>query len=116
MALHHGSCHCGAVKIEVEGDFKEGMECNCSHCHKKGFLLAFAPRSAVRVVSGEGSQTEYRFNTGKIAHLFCPTCGVQVYSEGEGPGGAAMSAVNLRALDDLDIETLEIRKINGKDF
>lgn len=116
MATYHGSCHCGAVKIEVEGEFTEGLECNCSHCSKKGFLLAFVPRSTVSVLSGRDKQTEYRFNQEKIAHLFCSTCGIQVYAESEGPDGQPMSAINLRALDDFDTAGLEIKKFNGKDY
>ena len=38
---YHGSCHCGAVTFEVEAEFTEGISCNCSHCKRKGMLLAF---------------------------------------------------------------------------
>lgn len=45
MKTYQGSCHCGAVAymVNIETDFTEGMRCNCSHCRRKGFLLAFAP-------------------------------------------------------------------------
>jgi hypothetical protein len=29
---YHGSCHCGGIAFEVEGDLGEVMSCNCSMC------------------------------------------------------------------------------------
>ncbi len=34
--MRQGSCHCGAIRFEVEGTFEEALECNCSHCSRKG--------------------------------------------------------------------------------
>ncbi len=41
--VHNGSCHCGKVTFSVEGDIQQVMECNCSHCRRKGYLLWFIP-------------------------------------------------------------------------
>ena len=39
-----GSCHCGAVKFKVQAPIpSSAISCNCSHCRRKGFLLAFFP-------------------------------------------------------------------------
>ena len=48
-----GSCHCGGIKFEVEGDFQEGLECNCSMCSRKGSLLGFAPRENLKLLTPE---------------------------------------------------------------
>jgi len=48
---HTGSCHCGQVSFEVEGDPQQVMECNCSHCSRKGYLLWFVPREQFRLKS-----------------------------------------------------------------
>ncbi|MGZ2447799.1 hypothetical protein ACVIRO_000553 [Rhizobium ruizarguesonis] len=29
---YEGSCHCGNVAFEVEGEFTEALDCNCSPC------------------------------------------------------------------------------------
>ncbi len=38
---YKGSCHCGKVAFEVEGELNEAMACNCSMCSRKGSLLWF---------------------------------------------------------------------------
>ena len=54
-----GGCQCGKVKYEVEADIGEVIACNCSRCGKLGSLLAFAPRSAFTLKSGEDETTEF---------------------------------------------------------
>lgn len=113
--MAEGGCHCGAVRFTAEGDLTNVLECNCSHCSKKGFLLAFVPRSAFTQTAGEGATTEYRFNTHNIAHLFCATCGVQPFGLGKGPDGAEMAAINVRCVDGVDIGALKVSPYNGRD-
>src|SRR6185437_16211181 len=110
--------HCGAVAFEVEVDLDNAtiMSCNCSHCHKKGWLITFVPATQFTLLKGEDNLTEYRFNTKRIAHLFCKTCGVESFARGKGKEGEDTAAVNVRCLDDVDTDALKITKVNGKDF
>lgn len=113
---HQGGCHCKAVRYEVELDLEQPvLECNCSHCQIKGFMLQFAPADKFTLISGEDALTEYRFNTQKLQHLFCKTCGVQSFAYGE-QGGQPMRAINVRTIDDIDLDTLTRKHVNGKDF
>lgn len=117
MNTYTGHCHCGAVRFEATLDLeKPVMECNCSHCSVKGFLLSFIPAEQFKLLSGEDNLTEYRFNTNKIAHLFCKTCGVQSFGRGSDENGNATYAVNVRCLDDVDVDALTVQKVNGKDY
>lgn len=116
MQNHNGSCHCGAVTFTITGDITKAIACNCSYCGRKGTLLAFFPESQFTLNSGSDNLTEYRFNTKKIAHLFCTTCGVQGFGKGTAPDGTSTVAVNVRCLDDIDLSTLEVDTYNGKDF
>jgi hypothetical protein len=109
-----GSCHCGAVRFEVDADLPtQAMSCNCTHCRRKGFLLAFFPAAAFTLTAGESALQEYRFNTHKLAHRFCATCGVQTFAEGISPDGSETRAVNLRAVPAVDLDALEIQKVDG---
>lgn len=113
MVTYTGSCHCGAVRFEVEAEFTEGLQCNCSHCHRKGFVLAFVPNESFKLTSGEGSLTDYFFNKKAIKHRFCTTCGVQAFAEGV---AFPQVAINLRCVEGLDLDSLTISKYNGKDI
>ena len=103
---YHGGCQCGAVAFEADGEIAQLVECNCSICKPKGYLLWFVPEADFRLKTDEAALTEYRFNTHKIRHLFCATCGVQSYGEGVGPDGREMRAINVRCLDDVQLDTL----------
>ena len=109
-----GSCHCGEVAFSVDADPPAGaLSCNCSHCSRKGFLLAFFPATAFTLLRGEAQLTTYRFNTGKIAHRFCSACGVQPFGEGVAPDGTETRAVNLRCVPAIDLGALAIQTFDG---
>ena len=116
MALHQGGCQCGKVRFEVEVGLEDLITCNCSRCARLGSILAFAPEEDFRLLSGEDALSDYRFNTGKIAHLFCADCGIESFGRGEGPGGVRMAAINVRCLDDVDVFALSPTPVNGKAF
>ena len=110
-----GGCHCGAVAYEAEVDLSAPvMECNCSHCAKKGFLLTFIPADAFTLKTDRSALSEYRFNKKHIAHLFCATCGVQSFAEGAMPDGSEVRAINVRCLDGVDLGALTVTPVDGK--
>jgi hypothetical protein len=111
-----GGCHCGKVRFEVEMKLERAISCNCSVCSKRGSLLDFVPESSFKLISGSDNLTDYQFNKKVIHHLFCRTCGILPFGKATAPDGTKMVAVNVRCLDDFDIEGIKIEKINGKDF
>jgi hypothetical protein len=108
-----GSCHCGAVRFTVDGTPDSALECNCSHCSRKGFLLWFVPRAALHV-EGEDAMTTYTFNRHAIRHRFCPTCGCQPFGIGAMPDGTPTAAINLRCVEDIDLEAIPRRSFDGR--
>ncbi|MCC6648286.1 MAG: GFA family protein [Polyangiaceae bacterium] len=113
---YSGSCHCGAVRFTVNLDLSGVMQCNCSLCRRRGWLLTFVPADAFTLDAGADHLTEYRFNKKKIAHLFCRTCGVQSFGRGDGPDGKPSVAVNVRCLDGVDLSTLPVKQVDGASF
>lgn len=109
-----GSCHCGAVTFTVDAEPPaEAISCNCSHCGRKGLLLAFYPAEQFTLGRGEDALTSYFFNKHAIEHQFCTTCGCQPFATGAGPDGMSMRAVNLRCVDNIDTDALKINKVDG---
>jgi hypothetical protein len=110
---YEGSCHCGKIAFNVEGEFSSGMECNCSICRRRGSILAFVPIDDFQLKTPESDLSTYTFNTHALQHHFCATCGVAPYAEGKGPDGATMAAVNLRCIPAVDLTALQIHQFDG---
>ena len=113
---HTGSFHCGNVKFEVEGEVDSGLACNCSMCQRKGSLLWFVPREKMKLLTPESNAASYTFNKHVIKHRFCPKCGIHPYGEGKDPKGNATAAINLRCLEDFDLEAVKVTHWNGRDM
>ena len=109
-----GSCHCGAINFEVEGELDSATACNCSMCSRKGSLLWFVPRDRLRLLSPEASMATYTFNKHVIQHRFCPTCGIHPFGEGADRDGNKMAAVNIRCLEGIDLEAVPVRLFDGR--
>lgn len=109
-----GSCHCGAVAFTIDAEAPtQAISCNCSHCRRKGFLLAFYSPDQFSLEQGEGALRSYFFNRHVIEHRFCETCGCEPFAAGTGPDGKPVRAVNLRCVEDIDLDSLEVRAFDG---
>ena len=117
---YHGSCHCGAVRFQVDIDFTQGTgKCNCTICTKTRNWSAMVKPEDFRLLSGEGALSDYQFNSKQGHHLFCRHCGVRTFERGyvEQVGGHYVS-IKVASLDDVDPTVLvesPIRYANGRD-
>ena len=111
---YRGSCHCGGVAFEVEGEIESGLSCNCSMCRRRGSLLWFVPRKSLTLSTAEDASRAYTFNKHVIRHRFCPTCGIHPYGEGRDPQGNAIAAVNIRCLEDIDLDAIPVTHFDGR--
>jgi hypothetical protein len=114
MTTQEGSCHCGNVAFEVEGTPTEAMSCNCSMCQRKGVLMWFVPRDKLRLKTPDENASTYTFNKHAIKHRFCPKCGIHPYGEAKDPKGNPMAAVNIRCLEDVELEKIPVQHFNGR--
>ena len=110
---HTGGCQCGAVRYEADVDISQPITCNCSRCRRLGSRLAFTPRDKFTLLQGKDALTEFRFNSGQIAHLFCATCGIESFALGETPDGTQMAAINVNCLDGVDPHALLTKHVDG---
>ncbi|MEQ1565607.1 MAG: GFA family protein [Myxococcota bacterium] len=115
--MHRGSCHCGAVRFEVDMELDGLATCNCSICGRTGVIMSFVPEDKFRCLSGEDKLTDYQFGKKSVHHTFCSVCGVRPFGHGVGPDGTKMVMVNARCLDEVDTHTLTIGKqYDGKSW
>ncbi|MBF0355303.1 MAG: GFA family protein [Alphaproteobacteria bacterium] len=112
--IHKGSCHCGRIAFEAEGEIENVISCNCSHCQRKGYLLWFLPRAAVKLLTPEAEMATYTFNKHVIRHHFCPVCGCAPFGFGTAPDGSPTAAINVRCLEDNDLSKLTVMPYDGK--
>jgi hypothetical protein len=111
---HQGSCHCGKIRFEVEGQIASAMACNCSMCSRKGSLLWFVPRASFKLLTPEADLSTYTFNKHVIKHRFCAVCGIHTFGEGVDPNGNAMAAINIRTLEDVDLGAIPVTHFDGR--
>jgi hypothetical protein len=112
--MHKGSCHCGRIAFEVEGEIGGAMACNCSICSRKGSLMWFVAREKLHLLTPEENAATYTFNKHVIKHRFCPTCGIHPYGEGVDPKGNRMAAINIRCLEGIDLATIPVKHFDGR--
>lgn len=112
-----GSCHCGDILFEVQGTFDSAMECNCSHCSRKGYLLWFVAKSqfSMKAASTSLSTYTYALNTHEIEHFFCSRCGCA-------PFGFSLRAdddtvaINIRCLENVSLAAVKRDFFDGRSF
>jgi len=111
---YQGSCHCGRIKFEVEGELKNTMTCNCSICSRKGAVMWFVPRDSMHLLTPDDAASTYTFNKHIIKHRFCPVCGMHPYGEGSDQQGHRMAAINVRCLENVDLSTIPTQQFDGR--
>lgn len=112
--LYRGSCHCGRVAYEVEGTITAALACNCSICSRKGILLWAVPYDRLRLLSAGDEAGVYTFNRHVFLHRFCRTCGIHPYAEDVSTARDRMAYVNLRCLEDIDIDSIPVQHYDGR--
>lgn len=78
--MHKGSCLCGAIHFEVQGDLPAPTACHCSRCRKHtGHYEAGTDvlRSAV-TIRGEDKLTWFH-SSDKVRRGFCSICGSSLF-------------------------------------
>lgn len=94
---HRGSCLCGAVTFELEGDIPPADACHCTACRKHSghyFVSADVPRSAL-TVRGEENVRWYQ-SSAKARRGFCGVCGSSLFWN---PVGGDWTGVAMGAFD-----------------
>lgn len=98
--MYQGSCLCGAVKYEIDGELTNPAYCHCSRCRKANGSVfaanASVKESAFKLLQGAAELKSYSTPSG-VHRIFCSVCGSPIYSKRDsGPGSLRL---RLGALD-----------------
>ena len=116
MNTYHGSCHCGRIKFLVTTNIDKVVSCNCSICSKKGVLHHRITPEQFILMEGKEHLSLYQFDTKEAKHFFCKECGIHPFSN---PRAAPnMYSINVRCLDDFDLESeeYELVEFDGRNW
>ena len=82
--MHQGSCLCGAVRYEIDGEQGPMVFCHCRPCRKANAsafnAAAGVSKSQFRIVSGEETLKEWESSPG-VYRVFCGGCGAPLFSK-----------------------------------
>ena len=124
------SCHCGATRIELPHIPDNVSDCNCTYCHRTGAVWAYFDPSEVKVEAA--ADAVYSPSSPLNEHHFCAKCGGNTH--GSSPDWGSMYnldgtlkegmqdgipekrtfGVNLRMIIDLDLSSLKIEHLDGR--
>ena len=90
--MHRGSCLCGAVSFQVEGELTPPDACHCSQCRKASghyWASTDVPRDAV-TISGKDKVGWFQ-SSEKVRRGFCKGCGSPLFWDAAGRANIAIS-------------------------
>lgn len=107
-----GSCHCGAVRWQLEQTPEAATVCNCTVCRRYGVLWAYDYEGEGIRVSGA---TRAYVRGESLGFHFCPTCGCVAYWRALAPNkeGRRRIAVNLRLTEPELVARVPIDRFDG---
>ena len=106
------TCHCGAVKAEInsQNNLEFYLKCNCSICKRKGAIMSMVKNDDFKIIEGQDKLKIYQFHTKVAKHYFCSICGI--YTHHNPRVNPAMTGFNIGCIDEVDSFKLENIKVN----
>jgi hypothetical protein len=111
---YQGSCHCGAVRFEVDAVLDQVRVCDCSICRRRGALNYRVEPADFRLLTPLEDLTLYQFHTRTAKDYFCPTCGIQPFRR---PRTAPeLWTINVRCLEGVDFDAIAVQLVFGSAY
>jgi hypothetical protein len=112
--MTEASCHCGAVRFEVEDSPSEVTSCNCSICRRTGALWAYYSPRQVRFATSEDATESYVWGDRMLELHRCRICGCITHWAPIDKTSDRMG-VNVRLMDPAILANARVRRIDGAD-
>jgi hypothetical protein len=110
-----GTCHCGAVTVELPSPPEKATSCNCSICRRLGALWAYYEFGTVRITGHPENTQGYVQGDRTLTTVRCVTCGCVTHWEPLPPEPGKRHGVNLRMFDPKVLESVRVRHFDGAD-
>jgi hypothetical protein len=109
-----GSCLCGGVRWQFDGQPDGATACNCTACRRYGVLWAYDYEGEGVRVSGK---TQAYARGSALEFHFCPICGCTAFWRGlrSDAAGRTRIAVNLRLAEPDAVAHIAIDHFDGLD-
>jgi hypothetical protein len=106
-------CHCELIEAEINlvGNLKEVIKCNCSICKRKGTIMAMVKNEDFKIIKGQDKLKLYKFHTMVANHYFCSNCGI--YTHHNPRSNPNMTGFNVGCID--DVNTFNFKDISVND-
>ena len=108
-----GTCHCGAVRIQVSRKPRRLTSCNCSICRRYSTLMAYYDRSEVKITAAKGALARYSWGDKCIRFVRCATCGCVTHWEPVKRSIGSRMGINVRNFEPEDIGAVRVRRFDG---
>ena len=105
------SCHCDAIRLEVDAELEELLQCNCSTCRRFGAIHWYVDPELVNLLDEKRSMTTYVWHEIQEGHRFCSACGTSIMRTGY-PSGVI--ALNAACIEEVDIFSLDVEQYDGR--
>ncbi|MFC4275672.1 GFA family protein [Achromobacter aloeverae] len=122
MKTYQGTCHCKAVRFEIDADIDHVRACDCSVCSRRGALIFRVAPEAFRLLTPIEDLSVYRWGSMTGADYFCPVCGILPFRKPSAPTATEAAAglrpflgwaINTRCLEGFDPASVPLMKIHG---
>ena len=81
--MHEGSCLCGQIRYEIQGELSDFGNCHCRSCRKASGSAhganAVLERANFKLSDPQGFLREFESSPGKF-RAFCTNCGSPIYA------------------------------------
>ena len=108
-----GSCHCGAVRVQIPAVPQTATMCNCSICRRYGGLTAYYPQALVRFVGHPEHTQTYAWGDRTLQFVRCRHCGCMTHWEPLAPEAEGRVGVNLRNFEPQLMQGVTLRRFDG---
>ncbi|MCZ2495310.1 GFA family protein [Xylophilus sp. Kf1] len=113
-ALHSGSCHCGAIVIEIPFAPDHLTNCNCSICWRYGALWAYFVSGSVNIRCTASATEEYGWGIRDLRFFRCRTCGVVTHWEKAQTSDSSLLGINMRNFDLGALSHARVQAVDGR--